>query len=117
MQYLKLSETFAGGVLNPAVFLYCLRRNLRWHPSVALPQYPDKKRAAVINQVKTEVKHPIIIRLFFRHSPSEVNINQVDTVLAKLFTQSREDDLYQMVSLSIHVPEGGRDKNLYRPPA
>ena len=116
VQDLQLGDGLAGRGLNPAIPAFVKRRQFLRHPAVSFTEDADEKRAALVDLVEAEVEHAVVLGLFPRHAPAQVDIHQMNPILLQPRTQLGERHLNKVIALGVHIAEGRGDEDFDRLP-
>jgi hypothetical protein len=76
-----------------------------------LADKPKEEWSTLFHPLQAHVGCPIILRLFSRHAPSKVNVNQVNSMALQPFAQSRENTQDQLIAFCLHVAKRGRNEH------
>ena len=107
----QLRDALARVVLHPAVLAQGLGREGPRHPAVALAQDAHEMGPAPVDLRQAQVEDLVVVGLLLGHTPTQIDIDQVDAVLLQPGPQFREDHFDQVVPLRVHVAEGGGDED------
>jgi hypothetical protein len=83
----------------------------RRHPAVAFAQQTDEVRPASIDFAQAQGKGQSLLGLLLRHTPAEIDVNQLDATVTRPSVQSWKYPLHQPLTLLHEVHEGRRQKH------
>ncbi|MEK6258846.1 MAG: hypothetical protein AABP62_09515 [Planctomycetota bacterium] len=87
------------------------RRNRVGNPAVTLTQQPDEVRPAAFDLFQAEGEYFAPLRLLFSDAPAQINLAPSHTALFAESAKLRKDFQNQLIPLSLHVTECGRDED------
>ena len=89
----------------------------RGSPTISVTEDAEEERTAPIHLVKTDLKGGTFFGFLLGDTPPEIHIVETDPSLLASIPQLGEHITRQPVSLTVHVPEGGRHEQASGPPA
>ena len=69
------------------------------------------RRDCITDLLEAEIERQVVFGLLAGDAPTQVDVDQVDTMLLQPLAQGGEDHLDEMIALRVHVAKGARDED------
>ena len=89
--HLHFGDAPPARVAQPGKLFESRVRDRLWHPSVAMANDPDEEGAARIDLLQTQADRPLAAGLLLGDPPSQIDVDELDTIRRQPLAQLRED--------------------------